>query len=93
MAGYINKMLMAAFNLPEPPFTFLYSFWGIVITQGFYNFPLIMKTVADSWECLDVSQAEAAKILGASRWRIFRTITVFQLLPSIVSAYIVFFHL
>lgn len=86
MAGYINKMLMAAFNLPEPPFTFLYSFWGIVITQGFYNFPLIMKTVADSWECLDVSQAEAAKILGASRWRIFRTITVFQLLPSIVSA-------
>ena len=86
MAGYINKILISAFNLKSPPLTFLYSFWGIVITQGFYNFPLIMKTVSDSWENLATSQTEAATMLGASRWRIFRTITIFQLLPSIISA-------
>ncbi len=86
MAGSVNKLIMTVFHLQAPPITFLYSFWGIVITQGFYNFPIIMKTVADSWECLDTNQAEAAALLGASRWRIFRTITVFQLFPSIASA-------
>lgn len=86
MAGYINRFLMNTFNLAEPPLRFLYSFWGIAITQGFYNFPLIMKTVADAWESLDKNQADSARLLGASSWRVFRTITIFQLLPSIVSA-------
>ncbi len=86
MAGCINRILMSVLHLHEPPVTFLYSFWGIVITQGFYNFPLIMKTVSDSWEHLDNSQTETAKLLGASNWKIFRTITFYQLLPSIISA-------
>ena len=86
MAGYANELLMKIFHLSEPPLTFLYSFWGIVITQGFYNFPLVMATVADCWSELPPEQAENARLLGASEARIFRTITWYQLLPSIVSA-------
>lgn len=84
-AGHVNRALMAVFHLEEAPLSFLYSFWGIVITQGFYNFPLIMMTTADAWRSLDSSQADSALLLGASRWRVFRTITAYQLLPAIIS--------
>ena len=84
-AGYVNKFFTAVFRLADAPFSFLYSFRGIVITQGFYNFPLIMMTVADAWRSLDASQAESAQLLGASRWRTFRTVTACQLLPALIS--------
>ncbi len=77
--GYINRLL------PQP-LTFLYSFAGIVFTQGFYNFPLVMISVASAWARIDLSQKESALLLGAKPFRIFRTITIHQLLPSIVSS-------
>ena len=86
MAGYLNKALQHIFRLQEAPLTFLYSFWGIVIVQGFYNFPLVMMTVADTWAQLGSDQADSARILGASERRIFLTVTLPQLLPAIISA-------
>lgn len=85
-AGICNRLLQQAFDLHEPPVTFLYSFAGIVTAQGFYNFPLVMATVADRWATLGNGEADAARLLGAGEWRVFRTITVYQLLPAIVSA-------
>src|SRR5574344_349804 len=86
MSGYMNTLLMKLFSLREPPLTFLYSFWGIVVAQGFYNFPLVMATVANTWNALPSDQADSARLLGASEFRVFRTITVNQLLPAIVSS-------
>lgn len=91
MAGYFNRILMSLFKLKEPPLTFLYSFWGIVITQGFYNFPLVMKTVSDSWSILNTDEEDSARLLGAGEFKIFRTITFFQIIPSIISAVIPIF--
>lgn len=93
MNGVINNGLQSVFNLKEPPFTFLYSFTGIVIVHGFYNFPIIMRTVSDTWKNLPASPYEAALLSGCSRFRIFRTVTFFQILPSIVTgASIVFLY-
>ncbi len=86
MSGILNRSLLKIFSLKNPPLNFLYSFWGIVITQGFYNFPLIMNTVADSWSVLDLRQKESAQLLGAGRLRIFFTVTLPQLMPSIISS-------
>lgn len=86
MAGHVNRMLEAVFSLSEPPLTFLYSAAGIVTAQGFYNFPLIMSAVSDVWGTLPPEQADAARLLGAGRLRVFRTVTLFQLLPAVVSA-------
>lgn len=66
--------------------TFLYSFAGIVIVQGFYNFPIVMRTVADSWAHLPGGAVDAARLLGASERRIFLTITLFHLKSAILSA-------
>lgn len=85
-AGFLNKIFMAVFSLKKPPFQFLYSFFGLVIAQGFYNFPLIMSTVSDAWAALPSEQSDSARLLGAGEWRVFRTVTVFELMPSIVSA-------
>jgi len=90
-AGIINNLLMKIFSLKEVPLKFLYSFWGLVICQGFYNFPLVMMTVSREWLRLDKKQADSARLLGASEGRIFFTITLNQLLPSIFTSCIPIF--
>ncbi len=91
MAGHANRILMSVFNLSEPPLKFLYSFWGIVLTQGFYNFPLVMVTVADSWAKLDRTEEDCARLLGASEAKVFWSITAYKLLPAATSACIPIF--
>ena len=67
--GALNNFLMAVLGLEKPPLHILYSFLGLVIAHGFYNFPLIMKNVAESWEKIPCSQAESARLLGATEAR------------------------
>lgn len=86
MSGTLNTVLMSAFSLERPPVSFLYSFAGIVVAQGFYNFPIVMSGVHDSWSALPRPQADAARLLGAGEFRVFRTVTFWQLLPSVVSS-------
>ena len=89
--GVLNRILVKVFNLTESPLTFLYSFWGIVITQGFYNMPLVMSTISESWSSITKDEEEAACILGSSRIKTFTSITLYKLLPSIMSSAILSF--
>lgn len=91
MNGVFNRTVMSVFGLKEPPFTFLYSFAGIIIAHGFYNFPIIMRTVSDTWRNLPEDEYNAALLSGAGRFRIFRTVTLFQLAPSIASGSVIVF--
>ncbi|MBU0956284.1 MAG: iron ABC transporter permease [Spirochaetes bacterium] len=84
--GLLNRLLMALFNLQEPPLRFLYSFQGLVLAHGFYNFPLVMRYVADAWERVSANQEDAARLLGAGRLRVFRTVTLPAILPAVGSA-------
>ncbi len=86
VSGLYNKIFVNIFSLKESPFTFLYSFWGIILAQGFYNFPLVMQTVADGWSEIDSREEDSARILGAGEGRVFFTITFWKLLPFIISA-------
>ena len=86
MSGTLNTLLKALLHTDTPPLTFLYSFSGIIIAHGFYNFPLVMSNVHDAWSTIPQEQAEAARLLGARESRIFTTVTLFQLLPAIVSS-------
>lgn len=93
MQGVANSVAAAVVGTNEPVFTFLYSSLGIVVAQGFYNFPLVMKTCSDSWSQLPTNQRDAALLLGAGPLRVFRTITLVQLLPAIAtSAMVVFLY-
>jgi thiamine transport system permease protein len=85
-AGHLNRFLMALFGLSEPPLGFLYSFWGVVLVHGFYEFPIVLQTVGEVWERLPCQRAEAARLLGAGKLRAFATGVLPSLLPSIAQA-------
>jgi thiamine transport system permease protein len=69
----------------------LYSFYGIITVQGFYNFPLIMKSCADAWEKIRPEEKNAAVMLGARPVRVFATVTLIQLLPALLSSFALVF--
>ena len=89
--GGLNRFLMFVFGLKNPPIRILYSFFGLILAQGFYNFPLIMKNLAQTWENLPSEPAESARLLGAGEARIFRTVTLPQILPTLASSSLLVF--
>ena len=62
------------------------TFAAILLALVFFNVAVVVRTVGASWEGLDPRQEEAASVLGASPARVFFTVTLPRLLPSIVSA-------
>ncbi|MBU0928714.1 MAG: iron ABC transporter permease [Spirochaetes bacterium] len=84
--GALNRALVSAFGLSEPPLRFLYSFWGVVAAHGFYNFPVVMRFVADAWAGSPKRHEDAARLLGASEPRVFLTVTLPSILPSLGAA-------
>ncbi len=60
--------------------------WAIVAAHVFFNHAVVVRTVGGLWAHLDRRQEEAARMLGAGRFRIFREVTLPQLRPAIVSA-------
>ena len=91
MNGVINQFLVKIFGFSESPLTFLYSFWGIVIVHGFYNFPVIMGTVSESWKNLPEDKYSVAQLAGATRFKTFKTVTFPGILPAIASSSIIVF--
>ncbi|MBC7092749.1 iron ABC transporter permease [Candidatus Bipolaricaulota bacterium] len=85
-AGYLNRFLMGAFGLGEPPIRVLYTLWGIVLAHAFYNAPVVARFVNVAWERLDPTLVEAARVLGTGPVRAFLTVTVPLLLPAVLSA-------
>lgn len=84
--GHLNRFLMAVLGLKEPPLTFLYSFWGIVLVHGFYEFPVVLETVGEALSLLPREREEAARLLGAGKIRAFATGTLPSLIPALAQA-------
>ena len=86
ISGTANSFLkLLGFNIGDNK-TFLYSTVGIIIAQGFYNFPLITKIMNDAWTRLPKEQENAARLLGTGERRLFFTITLPQLSGAIAAA-------
>ena len=52
----------------------------------FFNYAVVVRGVGGLWERLDPRAEQAARALGASPWRAFRTVTLPALTPAIASA-------
>ena len=91
MGGAVNSLLERSLGLGSPPVTALYTPLGVIAAHGFYNFPIAMRTCADAWGALDREQHDAAVMLGAGPFRIFRTVTFIQILPAVASSGIIVF--
>lgn len=71
--------------------SFLYSMSGIIITQGFYNFPIAMRLITESFSKIPQNEKDCASLLGAKPWYIFKTITLPYIFPSILSSFLIIF--
>lgn len=59
---------------------------AVVLAMIFFNYSVVVRTVGLMWSSLDPRTADAARTLGASPWRAFRTVTLPQLMPAITSS-------
>ena len=84
--GVLNSLMVSLFRLENPPIKILYTFSAIILAHTFYNFPIVLSIVSSFWSHLPRKTALAAATLGASRVKVFTTITFPRLLPAILSA-------
>lgn len=59
---------------------------AIAAALVFYNVTVVLRVVGGAWAAMDPSTVSAARVLGASRWRAFRAVTLPALTPAIASA-------
>jgi thiamine transport system permease protein len=60
--------------------------WAILLAHLFFNYAVVIRVVGGLWSHLDPALEDAARTLGATRWRAFREVTWPLLRPAIVSA-------
>ena len=62
------------------------TIWAILAAHVFFNVAVVLRTVGGLWAHLDPRLEEAARMLGASRWRAFATVTLPLLRPALAAA-------
>lgn len=78
--GLISKGLFGIQNAN------IYGFRGLVLVQVLTFFPVAFLVMVGLLQQIDPSVEEAARDLGASRWKVFTTITVPLMAPGIANA-------
>ena len=77
--GFIGSWLYAWLGL-----TFAFSWRGAVIAAAVMSFPLMVRAIRLALEGVDVKLEQAARTLGAGRWRVFCSISLPLMLPGII---------
>lgn len=84
-AGIITRYLLHIYD------NSVYGFWGIAIVQTLTFFPVCYLMLKGLLKNIDPSLEEAARDMGASRWKVFTSVTLPLLLPGIGNAFLVSF--
>ena len=84
-AGIITRFLLKIYD------NNVYGYWGIVVVQTLTFFPVCYMMLKGLLKNIDPSLEEAARDMGASRWRVFVNVTLPLLLPGLGNAFLVTF--
>jgi thiamine transport system permease protein len=91
--GLVRTLVLVPFVLPTVVVGLAFrALWpdggvtSIVLANAFFNVAVVARTVSGLWAHLDSRAADAARALGASPWRAFRSVTLPTLGPAVVSA-------
>ena len=79
-AGIITRHLLGIYD------NNVYGFWGIAIVQTMTFFPVCYMMFRGLLKNIDPSMEEAARDMGASRWKVFTSVTFPLLPPSTTTA-------
>ncbi len=83
--GFITRGLLGIRNAE------IYGFHGLVLVQVLTFFPVAYLMLVGLLQQIDPSVEEASRDLGASRWDVFRTITLPLMVPGLANAMLVIF--
>ena len=84
-AGIITRYLLKIYD------NSVYGFWGITIVQTLTFFPVCYMMLKGLLKNIDPSLEEAARDMGASRFRVFADVTWPLILPGLGYAFLVTF--
>lgn len=71
--------------------TLLFRWTGAALAAAIMAMPLMVRAMRSSIEAIDPRLEDAARTLGAGRWRLFRTISLPLAMPGIAAALILGF--
>nr|WP_253771146.1 iron ABC transporter permease [Goodfellowiella coeruleoviolacea] len=96
--GLVRVLVMVPFVLPTVVVGLAFrALWpdggvlGIVLANAFFNVAVVARTVGGLWAHTDRRAEDAARALGATRWRAFTSVVLPALAPAIGSAAAVVF--
>ena len=78
--GMVGRWLDAAFGITLP-----FSTAGVVLAEAFVAMPFLVISVEGALRAADLRYEEAAATLGASRWTVFRRVTLPLVAPGIAA--------
>ncbi|EHF01276.1 MULTISPECIES: ABC transporter permease [Olsenella] len=84
-AGIITRYLLGIYD------NNVYGFWGIALVQTLTFFPVCYMMFRGLLKNIDPSLEEAARDMGASRWKVFTSVTLPLILPGLGNAFLVTF--
>ena len=84
-AGIITRHLLKIYD------NSVYGYWGIVIVQTLTFFPVCYMMLKGLLKNIDPSLEEAARDMGASRMKVFTSVTFPLILPGLGNAFLVTF--
>ena len=84
-SGLITRYLLQMYD------TNVYGFWGIFVVQTLTFFPVCYMMLKGLLKNIDPSLEEAARDMGASRWKVFTSVTLPLVLPGLGNAFLVTF--
>ncbi len=69
----------------------IYGFHGLVLVQVLSFFPIAYMMLVGLLQMIDPSVEEASRSLGASRWKVFTTVTLPLMAPGFANAFLLVF--
>jgi spermidine/putrescine transport system permease protein len=88
--GPLDRILMAL-GLSSSPLRLLYSYQAVVTGMIYVLLPFMIYSVFVSAEKMDWNLVEAARVMGASRFRAFLTVTLPLTMPGLFSGVVLSF--
>jgi iron(III) transport system permease protein len=91
-SGILNQMCRSLFGLGEYDHVFnIYTVAGVVFTMACYSFPFVFVLIANALDNIPGELEDASAILGASRWRTLRRVTLPMVLPALLAGTLIAF--
>lgn len=84
--GLINKLVEPVLGTG---FFDVFTVWGMIWVEGLHLSPIVFLLMVAAFRSMDPSLEESALMCGASRWQVFRKITLPLTRPAIVAAVLI----